>query len=93
MTRLRTRSPLSPGHAVSYEPVSPQAYEARLLAADIPGWRAFDLAHITSAYSNSDNAVSPDLPMLLGRRPRSLSEFLEDHCQSFTTTGRPAHGE
>jgi|RhiMetdeSRZDD1v2_1073273.scaffolds.fasta_scaffold56361_4 uncharacterized protein YbjT (DUF2867 family) len=73
--------------AVRYEPVSPQAYEARLLAVGIPGWRAFDLAHITSAYSPSDNAVSPDLRMLLGRRPRSLSEFLEDHCHSFSGTG------
>lgn len=67
------------GRAVAYEPVPPQAYEARLLAAGIPGWRAFDLAHITSAYSPSDNAVSPELPTLLGRRPRSLSEFLQDH--------------
>jgi uncharacterized protein YbjT (DUF2867 family) len=75
------------GRAVTYEPVSPQAYEARLLAAGIPGWRAFDLAHITSAYGSSDNAVSPDLPTLLGHRPRSLSEFLQDHRDFFTGTG------
>lgn len=78
------------GRAVAYEPVSPQAYEARLLAAVIPGWRAFDLAHITSAYSPSDNAISPDLPMLLGRRPRSLSEFLQDHRDLFPATAEPA---
>jgi uncharacterized protein YbjT (DUF2867 family) len=80
------------GRPVRYEPVSPQAYEARLLAAGIPGWRAFDLAHIASAYRPSNNAVSLDLPQLLGRRPRSLSEFLEDHLQSFTETGRRASG-
>jgi uncharacterized protein YbjT (DUF2867 family) len=67
------------GSTVSYEAVSPQAYEARLLAAGVPSWRAFDLSHIASAYRPSDNAVSPDLAMLLGRSPRSLLEFLEDH--------------
>jgi uncharacterized protein YbjT (DUF2867 family) len=75
------------GRAVGYEPVPPQAYEARLRAAGIPGWRAFDLAHIASAYSPSDNDGSPDLPTLLGRRPRSLSEFLQDHRDFFTGIG------
>jgi uncharacterized protein YbjT (DUF2867 family) len=75
------------GRAVAYEPVPPQAYEVRLRVAGIPDWRAFDLAHITSAYSTSDNAVSPDLPMLLGRGPRSLSEFLQDHRDFFTDIG------
>jgi hypothetical protein len=40
-------------------------------------WRAYDLAHITSAYSAGENFVSPDLPMLFGRQPGSLFEFLE----------------
>jgi uncharacterized protein YbjT (DUF2867 family) len=73
------------GHAVAYEPVAPEDFETRLLAAGIPNWRAFDLAHIASAYSAAENAVSPDLPMLLGRRPRSLSEFLEDHRTAFSS--------
>jgi uncharacterized protein YbjT (DUF2867 family) len=75
------------GRAVAYEPVSPQEYEARLQAAGMPGWRAFDHAHIASAYTPSDNAVSPDLPVLLARRPRSLSEFLRDHRDLFAGTG------
>lgn len=73
------------GHAVAYEPVAPEDFEARLLAAGVPDWRAFDLAHIASAYSAAENAVSPDLPMLLGRKPRSLSEFLEDHRNAFSS--------
>ena len=72
------------GHAVAYEPVAPEDFEARLVAAGIPNWRAFDLAHIASAYSAAENAVSPDLPMLLDRKPRSLSEFLEDHQNVFS---------
>ncbi|MGH6930605.1 MAG: NmrA family NAD(P)-binding protein [Dongiaceae bacterium] len=73
------------GHAVAYEPVAPEDFQARLLAAGIPDWRAFDLAHIASAYSAAENAVSPDLPMLLGRKPMSLFEFLEDHRNTLSS--------
>lgn len=73
------------GHAVAYEPVTPEDFESRLLAAGIPDWRAFDLARIASAYSAAENAVSPDLPMLLGRKPRSLAQFLEDHRNAFSS--------
>lgn len=66
------------GRAVAYEPVAPAEYEARLRAAGMPDWRAFDLAHIASAYGAAENAVSPDLARLLGRPPRSLAAFLED---------------
>lgn len=71
------------GRPVAYEPVSPDAYEARLLAAGLPEWRAFDLAHIAGAYAAVDRAVSPDLAMLLARAPRSLSDFLDDHAGVF----------
>jgi uncharacterized protein YbjT (DUF2867 family) len=73
------------GHAVVYEPIAPEDFKARLLAVGTPNWRAFDLAHIASAYSAAENAVSPDLPMLLGRKPRTLSEFLEDHRNAFSS--------
>jgi NAD(P)H dehydrogenase (quinone) len=75
------------GRRVAYEPVEPGAYEERLLAAGLPAWRAFDLAHITAAYSPTDLEVSPTLAALLGREPRSLSAFLADHGAAF----RPAH--
>jgi uncharacterized protein YbjT (DUF2867 family) len=65
--------------AVTYEAVAPSEFENRLRAAGMPEWRAYDLAHIASAYGASENTVSPDIAMLLGRQPRSLSEFLEDH--------------
>jgi uncharacterized protein YbjT (DUF2867 family) len=73
------------GHAVAYEPVTPEDFESRLLAAGIPEWRAFDLAHIASAYGAAENAVSLDLPMLLGRKPRLFAEFLEDHRDAFSS--------
>jgi len=73
------------GYAVAYEPVGPEEFEARLRAAGMPDWRAFDLAHIALAYSAVENAVSPDLPMLLGRKPRSIAEFLEDHRTVFSS--------
>jgi uncharacterized protein YbjT (DUF2867 family) len=67
------------GGPVTYEPVAPDAFEARLLATGLPDWRAFDLAHIASAYGAGDREVTPTLQQLLGRPPRSLSEFLHDH--------------
>ncbi|QIG48599.1 SDR family oxidoreductase [Nordella sp. HKS 07] len=73
------------GHAIAYEPVAPEDFEARLLAMGIPTWRAFDLAHIASAYSAAENAISPDLPMLLGRKPRSLYEFIADNQNAFSS--------
>jgi uncharacterized protein YbjT (DUF2867 family) len=73
------------GHAVTYEVVAPPEFEDRLRAAGMPEWRAYDLAHIASAYRASENIVSPDLAMLLGRQPRSLSEFLEDHRDAYSS--------
>ena len=63
---------------VTFEAVAPAEYENRLRAAGVPDWRAYDLAHIASAYGVSENVASPDIATLLGRQPRSLSEFLED---------------
>ena len=45
------------GHPVTYEPVEPDVFEARLLASGMPKWRAFDLAHIASAYGTAENAI------------------------------------
>ncbi len=72
------------GRAVIYEAIAPAEYENRLRAAGIPDWRAYDLAHIASAYGVSENIASPDIATLLGRRPRSLSEFLEDHRKVYS---------
>jgi NAD(P)H dehydrogenase (quinone) len=71
------------GRPVTYEPVRPEAYDARLLEAGVPGWRAFDLAHIASAYTPADRGVRNSLETILGHPPRSLSEFLADHHGAF----------
>lgn len=72
------------GHAVTYDAIAPAEYESRLRAVGIPDWRAYDLAHIASAYGAGDNLVSPDIAALLGRQPRSLSAFLEDHRKVYS---------
>lgn len=74
------------GRPATYEPVAPDAHEAGLLAAGLPGWRAFDLAHIASAYGPADREPTPTLEQLLGKPPRSLPEFLEDHRDTFART-------
>ena len=68
---------------VVYEPVAPKEHERLLLDAGMPGWRAFDLAHIASAYSAADNSPTDDIRKLLGREPRSLARFLADHRQAY----------
>lgn len=68
---------------VRYEAVSPAEQEALLLAAGMPGWRAFDLAHIASAYDAADLAVTDEVPRLLGRAAGSLETFLADHRSAF----------
>jgi uncharacterized protein YbjT (DUF2867 family) len=73
------------GRAATCEAVAPAEFEQRLRAVGIPDWRVYDLAHITLAYGASDNVVSPDLAMLLGRQPRSLSEFLENHRNAYSS--------
>jgi hypothetical protein len=45
---------------------------------------AFDLAQIACAFSTAENAISPDLSMLFGRKPKSRSEFLEDYRNTFS---------
>jgi uncharacterized protein YbjT (DUF2867 family) len=72
-------------HAVTYEAVAPSEFEDRFRTAQMPEWRAYDLAHIALAYGASDNIVSADLAMLLGRQPRSLSEFLEDQRLAYSS--------
>ena len=42
-------------HAVTYEAVAPPEFEDRLRKAGMPAWRAYDLAHIASAYGASEN--------------------------------------
>jgi uncharacterized protein YbjT (DUF2867 family) len=72
------------GHVVTYEAVAPSEFEDRLRAAGMPEWHAYDLAHIASAYGVSENIASPELAVLLGRQPRSLFEFLEDHREAYS---------
>ena len=71
------------GRPVTYEPVAPDEFEARLLATGIPAGRAFDLAHIASAYTVEDHEVSPDFKVLTSSNPRSLSLFLHDYREGF----------
>ena len=72
------------GRVVTYEAVAPAEFEQRLRAVGMPDWRAYDLAHIASAYGDRENRVSPDLATLLGRQPGSLLEFLENHRSAYS---------
>jgi uncharacterized protein YbjT (DUF2867 family) len=83
------------GREVRYEPVDPFEQERRLLDAGMPAWRAFDLAHITSAYTSEDHAVTTTIADVLGRPPRTLAQFVRDHVHPLrgSTGTRPAISE
>lgn len=72
------------GRLVTYSAVAPAEYERRLRSAGIPAWRAYDLAHIASAYTASENTVAADIVTLLERQPTSLATFLEDHRRVYS---------
>lgn len=72
------------GRPVKYEAIAPEDYENRLRATGMPEWRAFDLAHIAAAYNDGDNSVSPHISTLLGRNPRSLADFMNDHRTAYS---------
>lgn len=71
------------GRLVTYNPISPDDFESGLKAAGIPGWRAFDLAHIASAYGPEDYELSADFETLAGHCPASLATFMEDYRDTF----------
>lgn len=68
---------------IIYEAVSPESFEKSLVESGVPGWRAFDLAHIASAYEPSCSGVSSDIESLLGRGPIPIEEFFKDHLSVF----------
>jgi uncharacterized protein YbjT (DUF2867 family) len=78
------------GRPVRYVAAAPDDLEADLRAAGVPGWRAFDLAHIAEAYAPGELTVACDLPRLLGRPAGSLAAFLADHRDDFGGSGADA---
>jgi uncharacterized protein YbjT (DUF2867 family) len=79
------------GRPVEYEAVAPEKLRAGLLEAGIPAWRADDLAAISAAYDESDNAASDDLPALLGRPATSFERFLDDHRETYLAGASRSH--
>jgi hypothetical protein len=71
--------------AVSREPLVEGVFPAGSLVGDgADPFSDVDLGIVT--IDGTDQAALADV-LLLGRRPRSLSEFLEDHRDSFTESG------
>ncbi|GAB1411115.1 NmrA family NAD(P)-binding protein [Desulfovibrionales bacterium] len=68
---------------IIYEAVAPESFEKKLVESGVPSWRAFDLAHIASAYGPSDCRVSPDFEALVGHDPTPIETFFKDHISVF----------
>ncbi len=73
------------GKAVTYVPVTQAAAEAAMKEQGMPEWSAHALAEIQALFGTGAYAdVLPDAERLLGRKPRSFTEFVRDHIEVFT---------
>ncbi len=72
------------GKAVTYVPITPEAAEAAMREQGMPEWSARALAEIQALFGTGAYAdVLPDAEQLLGRKPRSFTEFVRDHIEAF----------
>lgn len=72
------------GKPVTYVPVTVAAAEAAMKEQGMPEWSAKVLAEIQGVFSTGAYAaVLPDAERLLGRKPRTFREFVEDNVKLF----------
>lgn len=71
-------------HSVNYNQISQKEFYQSLLEKETPSWRAYDLAHITDAYTGDKKSlVTDDIDILLNRSPRDIQTFLSDYQKAF----------
>lgn len=72
------------GRPVSYFAVPAAAAKKAMTDAGFPAWLADDLVTLTGIWKEGrDVKVSPAAEAILGRKPRSFGEFVEDHQALF----------
>ncbi|MDJ0709551.1 MAG: SDR family oxidoreductase [Woeseiaceae bacterium] len=77
------------GKPVTYVPVIQAAAEAAMKEQGMPEWSAHALAEIQALFGTGAYAdVLPDAERLLGRKPRSFTEFVRDHLEVFMPASR-----
>jgi uncharacterized protein YbjT (DUF2867 family) len=80
--RAQAERLLGPGVAVEEVPV--EEVTAALVAGGMPAWNAEGLAELLDHYAaGGATAVGDHLEALLGRPPRSLDDFAQDHAEAF----------
>jgi uncharacterized protein YbjT (DUF2867 family) len=70
---------------VRYVTVSPEEYRGRLLVAGVPSWEAEDTQRAYELMEEDwDSELTEEVSTLLGRPPRTFSQFARDHALLFT---------
>lgn len=72
------------GKPVTYIPIAQEAAEAAMKEQGMPEWSAHVLAEISAVFGTGVAAeVLPDAERLLGRKPTTFRQFVEDHAAVF----------
>jgi uncharacterized protein YbjT (DUF2867 family) len=79
------------GRSVAYHAVAPERFHSDILAAGVPVWRADDLAAIGDAYTDAENAPSPDLESLTVRPATTIEVSLTGHREVFSAGDSRSH--
>ncbi|MBO0840864.1 MAG: NAD(P)H-binding protein [Sciscionella sp.] len=71
------------GHKIDYMAVTPEASRAAMLDAGMPQWTVDGIIELNEMYAKRlAEQVSPDVPTLIGRPPRSLADFVRDNVDA-----------
>lgn len=73
------------GRTITFVDVQDEAMKQFLLQAGFPAWQADGLIEDYAHYRrNEASDVSPDVERVIGKRPRSFSQFAQDYASSFS---------
>lgn len=80
------------GRKIEFVNLGPEDLKQALVAAGVPEWNAEALIDLQRLYREGKaSALTQDVEMILGRKPRDLSQFLSDHRREFEPEAAAAH--
>ncbi len=73
------------GKPVTFVPIPQEVAENAMREQGMPDWSAHALAEIQALFGTGAYAdVLPDAERLLGRKPRTFAQFVQDHVRAFS---------
>lgn len=73
------------GREIKYQPVSFEEGQLAMISAGMPEWLAVNLTGLNKAFSSGNQVeATPDVEKILGRKGRTLIDFVSGHKEFFT---------